>query len=37
MVLVGRQRFGVVVNLVLHSKLGYVVGSGPMQILCSVI
>lgn len=37
MVLVGRQRFGVVVKLVLHSKLGYVVSSGPMQILCSVV
>lgn len=37
MVLVGRQHFGVIVKLVLHSKLGYVVSSGPMRILCSVI
>lgn len=37
MVLAGRQHFGVVVKTVLHSKLGSVVGSGLMQILCSVV
>lgn len=37
MVLVGRQQFGAVMKLLLHSKLGYMAGSGLMQMLCSVV